>query len=325
MLQQLGSAPSARLPTVVMDAGIATEANIEWLKARSYPYLVVSRERHKQFDPAQASVVRDQPGLRISVQRVLDEDTGEVRLYCHSSAREGKERGIAERFCTRLEAELQHLAEGLHLPRRVKDYDKVLVRIGRLRQRYAKVARYYELHLEKDEASGRATALHWQRLVPTEEILPGVYCLRTNQADWDDATLWQTYIMLTEIEAVFRSLKSELGLRPVYHRIAKRVDAHLFISVLAYHLVHTVRLQLKAQGIDLSWDSLREQLDGQERVTVVLHRDDGKICHVRKATRPEPRQLTIYRALGLSSMPGKTEKTLVDPGATGATTEATQM
>jgi hypothetical protein len=119
--------------------------------------------------------------------------------------------------------------------------------------------------------------------------------------------------MLTDLEAVFRSLKSELGLRPVYHHLSKRVDAHIFISVLAYHLVHTLRLHLKAQGIHLSWESLRNQLEGQERVTVVLHREDGQICHVRKATRPEPHQQAIYNALGLPSLPGKTEKTLIDP------------
>jgi hypothetical protein len=195
----------------------------------------------------------------------------------------------------------------------VKDDDKVLVRIGRLRQRDARVARDSEIRVEQDEASGQATALHWQRLVPTEDILPGVDCLRTDRKEWDTSTLWQTDTLLTDLEAVFRSLKSELGLRSVYHRRSQRVDAHLFISVLAYHLVHTLRLQLKAQGIHLSWDSLRHQLDGQERVTVVLHREDGKICHIRKATRPEPHQLAIYNALGLSSLPGKTEKTLIDP------------
>ncbi len=214
-----------------------------------------------------------------------------------------------------LEAALNDLAEGLHRPRRVKDYEKILVRIGRLRQRYARVARYYAIRLEKDAASGRATALHWERSIPTEDTLPGVNCLRTNLTDWDASTLWQTYTMLTEIEEVFRSLKSALGLRPVYHHLSKRVDAHLFISVLAYHLVHVLRLPLKAQGIHLSWDSLRDQLDGQARVTVVLHREDGKVCYIRKATRPEPHQLLLYDALGMPHLPGKTEKTLINPSA----------
>ena len=315
MLQRLALAPGAAVPTVVLDAGMATEANLAWLREQGYCYLVVSRERHKQCDPEQAMMIRDEGATRIRAQRVVDEDSGEVRLYCHSTGREAKERGIAQRFSTRLEAELTYLAEGLHLPRRVKHYDKVLTRIGRLRQRYSRVARYYDIRLDKDPDSDKAKALQWSRIVPTDDTLPGVYCLRTNQAEWDETTLWQTYTMLTDLEAVFRSLKSELGLRPVYHHKSARVDGHLFISVLAYHLVHTLRLQLKAQGIHLSWESLRNQCSGQERVTVVLHRDDGKIYHIRKATRPEPHQQDLYNALGLPHLPGKTEKTLIDPSA----------
>jgi transposase len=91
------------------------------------------------------------------------------------------------------------------------------------------------------------------------------------------------------LEAVFRSLKSELGLRPVFHHKTERVSAHLFISVLAYHLVHIIRVQLKACDIPLSWEGVRRELRGQDRVTVELKRADGKTLHIRKATRPEPR------------------------------------
>jgi transposase len=315
MLQRLALGRGAVAPTVVLDAGIATEENLAWLAAQGYRYLAVSRERHKQFAAAQATVVREEGSTRIRVQRPVDEASGEVRLVCHSTGREAKEREIAQRFSTRLEAELQHLAEGLHQPRRVKAYDKVLVRIGRLHQRYARVARSYDIRLEKDAASGNAKTLEWSRITPPEDTFPGVSCLRTNQAAWDDATLWHTYTMLTDLEAVFRSLKSELGLRPIYHHNSKRVDGHLFISVLAYHLAHTLRVQLKTQGIHLSWERLRTHLAGQERVTVVLHREDGQIYHIRKATRPEPHQQLLYNALGIPHLPGKTEKTLIDPNA----------
>jgi len=316
MLEHLSATPGAEGPTVVLDAGVATEENIAWLKGQGYRYLAVSRERHKAFDAAQATLIRAEGNLHIRVQRLVDADTGEVRLYCHSTGREAKERGIAKRFSTRLEAELEHLAGGLHQPRRVKNYDKVLTRIGRLHQRYSRVARYYDIRVEKDEASGNAKTLLWSRITPSEDTLPGVYCLRTNQAQWDESILWHTYTMLTDLEAVFRSLKSELGLRPIYHHKSKRVDGHLFISVLAYHLVHALRLQLKAQGIHLSWESLRTQLAGHERVTIVLHRDDGQIYHIRKATRPEPHQQVLYNALGVSHLPGKTKKTLIDPRTT---------
>ncbi len=122
--------------------------------------------------------------------------------------------------------------------------------------------------------------------------------------------------MLTDLEAVFRSLKSELGLRPVFHQKTARVEGHLFISLLAYHLVHATRLRLKAKGIDLSWAGLRRELEGQTRITARVVRADGKILFVRKATNPEPRQQLIYDALGLPHHPGRTEKTIVSPAQT---------
>jgi transposase len=114
MLQRL--APGAVAPTVVLDAGIATEENLAWLTEHGYRYLVVSRERHKQFDVEAAVLIRAEGETQIRAQRVVDEVSGEVRLYCHSTGREAKERGIERRFSTRLEADLQYLAEGLHQP-----------------------------------------------------------------------------------------------------------------------------------------------------------------------------------------------------------------
>ena len=102
-----------------------------------------------------------------------------------------------------------------------------------------------------DSESDRATKICWTRQDKpnTQATHPGVYCLRTNLDDWDEAKLWRTYTMLTDLEAVFRSLKSELGLRPVYHHKEERVNGHIFITLLAYHLVQTLRTPLKEQGI----------------------------------------------------------------------------
>lgn len=310
MLERLTGGHTDNAPTVVLDAGIATEENIAWLVENGYRYLVVSRKRQRQFDPDQARLIKHEGDLTIRAERVVNADTGEVELYCHSSQREKKEQGIAELFAKRFETALQRLAEGLHKKGATKRYEKVLERLGRLRQKYSRAAQYYEISVEQDLSSGKATAIHWQRTTPIAKTLPGVYCLRTNAAAWDEATLWRTYTMLTDLEAVFRCLKSELGLRPVFHRKTERVSGHLFISVLAYHLVHTIRFQLKAAGIHLSWEGIRRELAGQDRVTVTFKRADGKTLHIRKATRAEPRQQAIYDALGISDRPGRTEKTI---------------
>ena len=309
MLTGLGAAPGA---TVVMDAGIATEANLKWLRAQGYEYVVVSRLRERQFDPEGASEVRSAGQATIKIQRVLDEQ-GHALLYCHSPAREQKDRAIDAAKAAGFEAALLRLVAGLSKPRGTKDVAKILERIGRAKQRFSRAAQHYQVELTKDDTGTQVRAITWsKRIKPGSAAMhPGVYCLRTTLVKLDDATLWRTYTMLTNLESVFRSLKTDLGLRPVFHQIDRRLEGHLFITVLAYHFVHMLRLQLKAQGIDDSWETLRETLATQQRVTVTLQRRDGRAVHVRKATRPEPHHQRISEILGHSPNPGGTHRVLV--------------
>ncbi len=108
---------------------------------------------------------------------------------------------------------------------------------------------------------------------------------------------------------MFRSIKSELGMRPVYHSNKNRVDGHLFITVLAYQLVQVLRVQLKQAGIDDSWKKLRDTLSIQRRNTISMRCRDGQIIHIRKSTNAEPDLMEIYKALNINSNPGGTVKT----------------
>lgn len=205
------------------------------------------------------------------------------------------------------------LDSGLRKKRCLKKYTKVVEKIGRLREKYSRVSRQFTISVEKDDASGNATKITWQQTQApnTTDTYPGVYCLRTSQTDWDETTLWKTYTMLTDLEAVFRSLKSELGLRPIYHQIAERVSGHLFITVLAYHLVHTIRFRLKQEKNHSSWSTIRKFLSTHSRVTVSMQCKNGSTVHVRKSARPDQKQQEIYSALGLKSHPGRTVKTTI--------------
>ena len=113
---------------------------------------------------------------------------------------------------------------------------------------------------------------------------------------------------LTDLEAVFRSLKGELGLRPIYHSTEARTDGHLFITVLAYQFVQVIRQRLSVHGIHESWSSLRAVLSVQRRVTASFVQKDGRTLHVRKTTRPEPDLVRLYEALGLAHQPGGVQK-----------------
>ena len=306
MLSGLSAPPGA---LVVMDRGIATEANLAWLREHGYRYLVVSREAGR-IQPEGEETIVTAGGESLRVMKVVDEDAGEVRLVCHSPKREAKENGINRRFCERFEAGLAKLAAGLASPRGEKRPALIQERIGKLKQRSFGVGRHYEITLETNAEATVVTRLAWEHKPVAGTMLtdPGVYCLRSSEVAWSEEALWRTYMMLTDLEAVFRSLKSELGLRPIFHHKESRSDGHLFISVLAYQCVQLIRRQLKAKGIDASWTLLRETLSVQRRVTASFTRNDGGTLHVRKATQPEARLKTIYSALGLDSLPGGTKR-----------------
>jgi len=295
---------------VIMDRGIATEANIAWLVEHSYRYLVVSREQNRQFDGSCAVEISSASGEGIRIQRVVNEEGTEVRLYCHSQQRQEKETAMTERFMARFEAGLARLAAGLEKPRGEKNRDKLQERIGRLKEKSHGIARHYKIELVTDAKGQEVVSLAWGKMPidGTQLTHPGVYCLRTNEIGWDEATLWHTYTMLTDLEAVFRSLKSELGLRPVFHSKEERADGHLFITVLAYQAVQVLRRRLKEHKTNLSWSRLREIFSVQQRVTATFKQRDGRTLHVRKATFAEANLKELYDALDLHPSPGGIQK-----------------
>ena len=168
---------------------------------------------------------------------------------------------------------------------------------------------------QTDDSGEKPLSITWQKhLVPGSYVdLPGVYCLHSNQTQWPEEQLWRTYRMLTDLEAVFRCFKSDRGFRPIFHRKEERADSYLFITVLAYQFVQLIRRRLKASdsNANSSWRTLRKIMSTQCRVTASFRRADGKALHVRKATRAEPEQMTIYHALKVNPAPGGISKTIV--------------
>jgi transposase len=310
MLQGLSGQPGS---TVILDAGIASEENIQYLIEHHYKYIVVSRKRKRDFDEDKATVVKDIPGQTVKAQRVVIEETGEIELYCHSELREKKEQAMQDSFAEKYELALSSLHNGLSKKGSTKKYIKVLERIGRLNEKYARAAQHYDVTVTADEAQLNALSIEWKRVEKSnsQATHPGVYCLRSNLTDWDEEALWRTYTMLTDLEGVFRSLKSELGLRPIYHHKEERVNGHIFITLIAYHLVQTLRVQLKTEDCHDSWQTIRQKVENQQRITVTLQREDGKTIHLRKATKAEPQQSDLYKMLGISEQPGGIKKTLI--------------
>ena len=311
MLEKL-NAPEGAL--VIMDAGIASEKNIAWLAGKGYKYLVVSRQSKRTFEMEKALSIQSASDHTIHLQREevqgQGEEVSEVKLYCWSEQRARKDSEMDAQFREKFEAELSKIAAGLHKKGYTKRRDKLHERIGRLKERCKRVSGHYRIEFVFDDKGETVTQLnrHYEPSQASKQNHPGVYCLRSNQTDWDEEALWRTYTLLTDVEAVFRSLKSELGLRPIYHHKEARCDGHLFITVLAYQAVQVVRRKLKEQGICESWVSLRELFAVQHRVTTTFKQKDGRTLHVRKASVPEEPLLKLYQILGLDTAPGGIKK-----------------
>jgi len=240
---------------------------------------------------------------------VKNQETDELELYCHSIDKEKKEEGIKNKFQERFEAELLKARNALDLKNGTKRYDKVIERIGRLKEKFKLVSHGYKVTIEKDSETDKAKNVTWSR--KKTENTSGIYCLRTNRKNLNEQQIWDIYTMLTDIEDSFRCMKSELGLRPIYHQKEARCDGHIFITVIAYHLLQTIRFKLRQKGVRFCWTTIRKQLSTQVRITTTMKRKDNKVVHIRKSSKAESSHQVIYDSLNLSYQPGRIVKTVL--------------
>lgn len=296
-------------PTIVADAGIGTDQNVQWMKDNGYTFIVVSRKR-KMALPADTQMVTVREDDRRLIRACLRTNgSDETELYCHSTAKEIKESGIKTRFEIRFEDAMAEAKKALSKKNGTKKYEKVLEKIGRLKERYRRVSRRYEISVEKSDETGNATDILWH-MKPMDDTT-GYYVLRSNISNKNEKELFDIFTTLVDLEDAFRSMKSVLGFRPIYHQKEHRCDGHLFISVLAYHVLHSIRLQLRNQGIISNWSTVRNILSTHFRVTTSMKRSDGKMLFVRKTAKPEDCHIKIYDALGLPHRPGKIQKSIL--------------
>jgi len=295
-----------KTPIIVMDAGIVSEANLKWLKEQNYPYIVVSRKKEHIEDPNYKFIKKSKDNI-IKGCFFINKETQDIELHCHSTNRQKKEEAMKTKFQKHFEEKLQNISSS----KRKKRYSKVLEMIGRLKQKYSRIASYYEIKIEADKDNKFLKKISWEfKKEKAANNFYGKYILRANGVNLSEKNLWETYIMLTEVEASFRCLKSELGLRPIYHQKEKRIDAHLFLTVLSYHVMHVIRYKLRNQNLKHSWNTIRVNMKTQIRVTSSMKTKNGKTIHIRKTTTPEPFHKNIYEALNISFF-NKTTKAIV--------------
>ena len=303
MITALHSSNDLLKPVVVLDAGIATEENLKWLRDRNFPYVVSARQNAPSMElEAPLVAVGDPEKTGVKAALIKSSDSEEKWLYCESEAKEAVASQIKAAFCRRFETDLQKLSDGLAKPKCKKRYHKILERIGRLKEKHSRVSGCYEITVVPSDDGRIATSLEWV-LKPEklEDKLNGHYFLRTNLLGLSAEVLWGLYSSIRTVEDAFRFMKSSLGMRPVYHQKEDRVDGHLWITILAYHLIRSCLYQLNQQDLHYHWPTIRKRMSNRIRVTMCAKTREGKTIHHRSTTKAETLQREIYQALGMQT------------------------
>jgi len=294
---------TAAKPIVVMDAGIATEKNLATLTQQGYKYVVVSRSKIKDYQPVQNGketylLTKSKKIIRLSL--VQSEKYTDSFLKVESPAKGMKEQGIKNRLEQGYEEQLNLIKQSLSKPRGVKKADKVQQRIGRAKQKYPSVHHLYNISFDIDTATQTVKNIYWQKdMAKAEEANKklGVYFLRTNLDDLDEALEWMIYNTIREIESTFKILKTDLDLRPIYHKNDTATMAHLHLGLLAYWLVNTIRHQLKQSGINDDWKEIKRKASTQKSVLTTAQNSYDKIIQIKRCTEPTEDLKQIHSAL----------------------------
>jgi transposase len=318
LLEKLPTSITAVKPIVVMDAGIATEKNLKTLTLQGYKYVVVSRTKIKDYQAVQEGketylLTKSKKIIRLT--QVQSEKHSDSFLKVESEAKGLKEQGIKTRLEQGYEEQLHLIQQSLFKPRGIKKLDKVQQRIGRAKQKYPSIHHFYNIHLEIDNDAQTVKDLYWQKDIAKAGEANnklGVYFLRTNLEGTDEALEWMIYNTIREIEATFRVLKTDLDLRPIYHKNDDSTMAHLHLGLLAYWLVNTIRHQLKQSGIKDDWQEIKRKTSTQKSVLTKAQNGYDKIIQIKRCTEPSEDLKKIHNALkGQRAKPFKQIKFVV--------------
>ena len=303
---------NGRKVTVIMDAGITSAANLAWLKAQELDWICVERSKKPPIPTSKPDdELTTRSGTVVKAWILKDDETEkeeeedakedeELRVHLWSKARKVTGDSILDKQRKKFESALDALHTGLSKPGHLKNYEKVLMKLGRLTERHKRVAHHYTVKVHRN-GKNASSVRYTHALAHTEQTqASGGYVLRTSHTDWSAVQVARTYWRLTDIERTFRTLKSELGLRPLYHRKDDRIAGHLFISVLAYHAVHLIHSRLKMRGVHQSWTALRFVLDYWQRITTEMPQSKDRCIRVIRDTDPTPFQRYIASVMGIN-------------------------
>jgi len=317
MIEKLSAHTCGPNAVVVLDAGIATDENLALIEAKGYKYLCVSRTKLKDYKiiPDRLTVLMDTKSRQsIRLKSVSTQKNTDYYLEVKSDTKVLKETGMKNQFEKRFEETLQKIHTAIHRKGGIKKSDKVHQRIGRAKEKYPSVQQYYDIEVSEDEASHLATNISWQKNEAKDADKTnhlGVYFLRTNLNVKDEVMVWNIYNTIREIENTFRTLKTDLDLRPIYHKNDDATMAHLHLGLLAYWLVNTIRYQLKNQGMNSGWTEIVRIANTQKVITTSGTNTYNKIISTRRCSEPGEKLEHIYNLLKTKHQPFTKRKSVV--------------
>ena len=317
MIEKLATHTCGDKAVVVLDAGIATDENVELIAQKGYKYLCVSRTKLKDYQviPDRLTVLMDTKSKQtIRLKSVTTKKNTDYYLEVKSQSKALKETGMKNQFEQRFETELQKIHTAIQRKGGIKKLDKVHERLGRAKEKYPSVQQYYNIEVSQDKATGLATNISWQKDETKQKNKTnnlGIYFLRTNLNVQDEVVVWNIYNTIREIENTFRTLKTDLDLRPIYHKNDDATMAHLHLGLLAYWLVNTVRYQLKNQGINNVWSEIVRIGNTQKVVTTTGTNTYDKTIVTRRCSQPNEKLTSIYNILKTKPQPFTKRKSVV--------------
>jgi len=303
----------------VLDRGIATEANLEFLRKRNQSFLVgTPRSKLSEFEAELATRDWREVRERVEVRSVPRGD--QTYVLVRSGDRRAKERAIRRRQLLGLHGELKKLSANVSAGR-LKDSDKVQQRLGRLAERWPMAWRFVQVEVERD-TNGRAIRVRWtyrREKLRAALARDGAYLLLSDRADWTAEQLWTTYMQLARAEMAFRAMKSHLLLRPMWHQLGGRIQGHIFVCVLAYTLWKALDHLLRQAGAMTRIrkpDTQRQLASPQDRPMspaaalrllhdvqigdILLKTTDGRTLRLRRVARPNAEHAELLTGLRLT-------------------------
>jgi len=295
-----------KTPVVVMDAGIATEENLSLLRSDKYKYdyVCVSRTTPKEYEKLteNAEHITDNRGHKIALTKIKVEGKADNFLHIKSDQKQKKENSIDEKLTKRLEAELQDIKDKLPKPRILKKIEKVHEKVGKIKAKFSRVGWLYDIKYIEDKEKGIITDISWKRIKKRERP-KGEYFLRYTQTTVSEDDIWNVYNLTREVEAVFRILKTDLDIRPVYHQKDAYIEPHIWLGIIAYQVVNYTRRVLKENNINYSWQTITEKMRTMQSSIVSVNNKQNEKLYIKLCTRPTKYQKDIFDSLKFKHRP----------------------